>query len=178
MKRTLALIGLLVVGLLLLLDPDTGIVTATAEQVTQTSVVVASPTTTTGAPPAPDTSSTTTTTEAPPSSTTSSSTTATTTVDAPTTTEGTFTVVGESFDSPFGSFQVEIVVEDGLLVDVVTLEEPPDRRSQRINDQVIPIYEEDAISTQSSDFDVISGATVTWEAWGASLESALFEAGV
>jgi len=178
MKRTLALIGLLVVGLLLLLDPDTGIVTATAEQVTQTSVVVASPTATTGAPPAPDTSSTTTTTEAPPSSTTSSSTTATTTVDAPTTTEGTFTVVGESFDSPFGSFQVEIVVEDGLLVDVVTLEEPPDRRSQRINDQVIPIYEEDAISTQSSDFDVISGATVTWEAWGASLESALFEAGV
>jgi uncharacterized protein with FMN-binding domain len=177
MKRTLALIGLLVVGLLLLFDPDTGIVTATAEQTTQTSVVVASPTTT-GAPPVPDTSSTTTTTEARPPSTELSSTTTTTAVDAPTTTEGTFTVIGEPVDSPFGSFQVEIVVEDGLLVDVVTIEEPPDRRSQRINDYVIPIYEEEAISAQSSDFDVISGATVTWEAWGASLESALFEAGV
>lgn len=178
MKRTLALIGLLVVGLLLLFDPDTGIVTATAEQATQTSVVVASPTTTTGAPPAPDSSSTTTTTEARPSSTTSSSTTTITTIDAPTTSEGTYTVIGEPVDSPFGSFQVEIVIENGFLVDVVTLEEPPDRRSQRINNQVIPIYEEEAISAQSSDFDVISGATVTWEAWGASLESALFEAGV
>lgn len=177
MKRTLALIGLLVVGLLLLFDPDTGIVTATAEQTTQTSVVVVSPTTT-GAPPVPDTSSTTTTTDAHASSTTSSSTTTSTTVDPPTTTEGTVTVLGEPFDSPFGSFQVEVVIENGILIDVITVEEPPDRRSQRINDQVIPIYEEEAISAQSSDFDIISGATVTWEAWGASLESALFEAGV
>jgi len=180
MKRTLALVGLLVIGLLLLLDPDTGIVTATAQQSTQTSAVVASPTTTTtGAPPSPDTSSATTTTEPGESSTTSSTTTAsssTTTTTA--TSDGTFSIIGEAVASPFGFFQVEVVFEDGVITDIVTLEEPPDRRSQRINDSVLPIYEEEAISAQSSDFDVISGATVTWEAWGASLESALYEAGV
>jgi uncharacterized protein with FMN-binding domain len=154
MKRTVALIGLLVVGLLLLFDPDTGIVTATADQTTRTSV------------------------ETPTSSTTSTSTTTSTTEAAPTTSEGSFTVLGEPITSPFGAFRVQVVVEDGLLVDIVTVDEPQDRRSQRINDYAIPIYEEEAISAQSSDFDVISGATVTWEAWGASLESALFEAGV
>jgi uncharacterized protein with FMN-binding domain len=173
MKRTLALVGLLVIGLLLLLDPDTGIVTATAQQTTQTSVVVASPTTTTGAPPPPETSPVTTTPEPPDSSTTSST---TTTPEA--TTGGAFSIIGEPVASPFGFFQVEVVFEDGVMTDIITLEEPPDRRSQRINDSVIPIYEEEAISAQSSDFDVISGATVTWEAWGASLESALYEAGV
>jgi len=172
MKRTLALVGLLVIGLLLLLDPDTGIVTATAQQTTQTSAVVASPTTTTtGAPPSPETSSATTTTEPGESSTTSSTTTTAIT-------DGSFSIIGEAVPSPFGFFQVEVVFEDGVITDIVTLEEPADRRSQRINDSVLPIYEEEAISAQSSDFDVISGATVTWEAWGASLESALYEAGV
>lgn len=168
MKRTLALIGLLVVGLLLLLNPDTGIVTAAMETTTSTAGVAAAPasTTTTGAPPEPETSSSTTTTRAPSTTSTTEATT------------GTFTVLGAPYDSPFGSFQVEIVVEDGVLVDVVTVDEPPDRRSQRINDQVIPIYTEDAISSQSADFDAISGATVTWATWGASLESALLEAGV
>ncbi|MGB9357192.1 MAG: FMN-binding protein [Acidimicrobiia bacterium] len=178
MKRTLALVGLLVIGLLLLLDPDTGIVTATAQESTQTSVVVASPTTTTGAPPPPETSSTTTTSEPGDSSTTSSTTATSTTTTTAATTGGTFSIIGEAVPSPFGFFQVEVVFEDGVMTDIVTLEEPPDRRSQRINDSVIPIYEEEAISAQSSDFDVISGATVTWEAWGASLESALYEAGV
>lgn len=174
MKRTLALLGLLVIGLLLLLDPDTGIVTATAQQSTQASVVVVSPTTTTGAPPTPETSSTTATTDPKESSSTTSST-ATTTSAA---NGGMFSIVGEPVASMFGFFQVEVVFEDGLITDIVTLQVPPDRRSRRINDSVIPIYEEEAISAQSSDFDVISGATVTWEAWGASLESALTEAGV
>lgn len=178
MKRTLALVGLLVIGLLLLLDPDTGIVTATAQQTTQTSAVVASPTTTTGAPPTPETSSTTTTSEPVESSPASSTTTTSSTTTVPASPEGSFTIVGEAVPSPFGFFQVEVVFEDGVMVDIVTLEEPPDRRSQRINDSVIPVYEEEAISVQSSDFDVISGATVTWESWGASLESALYEAGV
>lgn len=174
MKRTLALVGLLVMGLLLLLDPDTGIVTAAVESTTSTDAVAAAPssTATTGAPPVPETStsSTTTTTEPPETSTTSTT--------APITADGTTTIVGQPFDSPFGSFQVEVVIEDGVMVDIITVEEPPDRRSQRINDSVIPIYTEEAISSQSADFDAISGATVTWASWGASLESALFEAGV
>ncbi len=180
MKRTLALVGLLVVGLLLLFDPDTGIVTAAVESTTTTDVVAAAPatTTTTGAPPAPETSSSSssTTTEAATSSTTTPSTTSTTIVTD--STQGTFSVVGDAFDSPFGAFQVEIVIENGVMVDIITVEEPPDRRSQRINDSVIPIYTEDAISSQSADFDAISGATVTWDSWGASLETALIEAGV
>jgi uncharacterized protein with FMN-binding domain len=87
-------------------------------------------------------------------------------------------VLGDPYDSPFGSFQVEIVLEDGVMVDIITVEEPPDRHSRRINDAVIPIYTEEAISSQSADFDAISGATVTWASWGASLDSALLAAGV
>ena len=40
------------------------------------------------------------------------------------------------------------------------------------------MYTEEALRLQSSDFDVITGATVTWEKWGASLASALETAGL
>jgi uncharacterized protein with FMN-binding domain len=34
------------------------------------------------------------------------------------------------------------------------------------------------LELQSADFDAISGATVTWQAWGESLQTALEEAGI
>ena len=166
MKRTLSLIGLLVLGTMLLFNPDSGVV---ANVVPSALTTEAMPSTTTGEPPPTDTSgieSTPSTTVRPPSPTSS--------VAAP----STYSVLGAGVPSEFGVFQVEIVVEDGEMMDLITISEPNDRKSRRINDDVIPLYEEAVISTQSADIDVISGATVTWGAYTASIRSAMDEAGL
>ncbi|MFV9672961.1 MAG: FMN-binding protein [Acidimicrobiia bacterium] len=175
MKRTLSLIGLLVLGILLLFNPDTGLITAVAGDMTVTLPVAEEPSTamdqshwsatstTTGEPPPTDTP----TSEAPQLTTS-------TVIAAPA--DG--SVLGVSVPTQFGPFQVEIVIENGEMVDVITIEEPHDRKSEQINDYVIPLYEEDVISTQSADIDAISGATITWGAYTASVESAMIEAGI
>ena len=170
MKRTLSLAGLLVLGVMLLFNPDTGLVASAASA---TVIAEAMPSTTTGEPPPPTDASgtestqltTSTTTEPPPST-------------SPIATPATYSVLGDSVPSEFGEFQVEIVIEDGEMVDIITISEPGYRKSMRINDQVIPLYEEAVISTQSADIDAISGATVTWGAYTASVRSAMDEAGL
>lgn len=172
MKRVLALVGVLAVGLLLLFEPDTGALVV----LEQASEPAPASTTSTAAPPDPtsdDVATTTTETWVPET---------TTTVPSPTTTSASTgdaeSIVGEAVDSRFGYFQVEITVEDGTIVDMATLDEPGDRRSMRINETAIPIYTQQALELQSADFDAISGATVTWESWGASLASAIETAGL
>lgn len=180
MKRTLSLIGLLVLGILLLFNPDTGLITAVAGDMTVTLPAPAEPSMTTAQANQP---ATTTTSGEPPTvtstsealeSTTSTSPSTTTTISAPV--DG--TVLGASVPTEFGEFQVEIVIEGGVMVDVITLSEPGDRKSRQINDYVLPLYEEDVISIQSADVDAISGATVTWGAYTASVRSAMVEAGI
>jgi uncharacterized protein with FMN-binding domain len=169
MKRTLSLLGLLVMGAMLLFNPDTGLVASVAST---TVVAETMPSTTTGEPPPTDASDL-----------ESAHTTTSTTVESPSpttshTTPATYSVLGDGVPSEFGLFQVEIVIEDGEMVDIVTVSEPEDRKSRRINDDVIPLYEEAAISAQSADIDAISGATVTWGAYTASIRSAMDEAGL
>jgi uncharacterized protein with FMN-binding domain len=169
MKRTLGLLGLLVLGAMLLFNPDTGLVAAV---VPTTVVAEAMPSTTTGEPPPTDASGTGSSRKTPATATDSPPET------SPDATPATYSVLGSGVSSEFGVFQVEIVIEDGTMVDIITVSEPADRKSQRINDEVIPLYKEAAISTQSADIDAISGATVTWGAYTASVRSALDEAGL
>ena len=169
MKRTLSLLGLLVLGAMLLFNPNAGLVASVAPT---TVVAEAMPSTKTGEPPPTDASGL-----------GSAHTTPSTTVDSPSPTSSdtapaTYSVIGSGIPSEFGVFQVEIVIEDGEMVDIITVSEPGDRKSRRINDEVIPLYEEAAISTQSADIDAISGATVTWGAYTASIRSAMDEAGL
>jgi uncharacterized protein with FMN-binding domain len=168
MKRTLSLIGLLVLGAMLLFNPDTGLVASVAPT---PAVVEAMPSTTTGEPPPPDTSD----------DNPTSLTTLTPDPSSPTSsigTQATYSVLGAGVPSEFGVFQVEIVITDGEMVDIITISEPRDGKSRRINNEVIPLYEEAAISSQSADIDAISGATVTWGAYTASVRSAMEEAGL
>jgi len=175
MKRTLALAGLVFVGLMLFFTPNTGVV-AVAQQALG-GIDVTTTTTVTAAPPDPGT---TTTTGATPDTTASTGT--TTTTGATTTTtqppSQAVTVVGDAISSPYGPFQVQITVQDGTITDITTLEYPKDRRSQYINQQVLPYYTSAALDAQSTDFSGISGATITWRSWRASLESAIQTAGV
>lgn len=165
MKRVLALIGLIMVGTMLIADPNSGVVAVTALASTTSTP---QPTTTT-APPDPGGTD-------PDDSTTTTTEIVTTTTMLATGTDGVY--IGEAVFSRFGDFQVEITVQDGLMTSIATLQEPSDSKSARINDQVISIYTEQVLELQSSDFDAITGATVTWESWGASLDSALVQAGL
>lgn len=170
MKKTLSLVGLLFVGLMLLANPTTGILAAPdAEAV----VATAEPTSAISGDPPPDLSeddATTTTISQP--TTTIESATAAPQVEQTVS----YSVVGSVEDSKFGPFQVEVFFEDGAIVAVDTLQLPTDRKSTSINNSAVPLYEESVVEAQSADIDVISGATVTWSHYTASLQSALDEA--
>jgi uncharacterized protein with FMN-binding domain len=52
-----------------------------------------------------------------------------------------------------------------------------DFRSQAIDEQAVPILQQEALSAQSVNIDVVSGATYTSDAFAQSLQSALHKAG-
>lgn len=118
------------------------------------------------------------------STTTAQATGATTTTGAATTTTaatgtGTVEVTGPAIDTRYGPVQVSIVVQDGVLVDVVALQLPSgDRRDAQINAYAEPLLREMALQAQSANIDVVSGATFTSRGYAESLQAALDEAGM
>ena len=85
--------------------------------------------------------------------------------------------VGDSKNAYWGNVQVKAVIRGGQVADVQFLDYPKDRRtSQRINDYAMPYLQSEAIQAQSARVDIISGATLTSEAYVRSLQSALVKA--
>lgn len=173
MKKPLAWLGMIIVGATLTLNywrPKDVLLDATT--IAPTEQVAAAPSSS-NLPPS-------TTATLPPDSTLPvSSTTTTTEAPSPTTTTeaeppaDTLVVTGPTSPSRFGDFQVEITVTDGAIVDIVLVAEPADRRSRSINQQAVPVYRDRVLEAQSSNIDVISGATVTWIGYTDSLQGAL-----
>ncbi len=88
---------------------------------------------------------------------------------------GTYT--GPEADAQWGSVQVQAVIQNGKLTNVQILDYPSDRRtSQRINSQALPWLQQEAIQAQNANVDIISGATLTSEAFAQSLQVALTSA--
>jgi uncharacterized protein with FMN-binding domain len=86
--------------------------------------------------------------------------------------DGTFT--GPSADAYYGQVQVQAVVQNGQIVAIKVLQYPSDRRtSVAINRQALPMLRDEVISAQSPNVDIISGATLTSEAFIQSLTAAL-----
>ncbi len=84
------------------------------------------------------------------------------------------TVAGDAVDTRFGPVQVQITVADGAITAVDVLQVPmEDRHDQMINSRAVPVYNDEAVQAQSADIDVVSGATVTWEGYTRSLQSAI-----
>ena len=84
---------------------------------------------------------------------------------------------GDAFGTRYGDVQVQITVQSGKITDVNVLQVPwNDRHDQMINSQAVPIYNSEAVQTQSANIDVVSGATVTWEGYTQSLQSAIDKA--
>ena len=90
------------------------------------------------------------------------------------TTAAATTFAGDAVDTRFGPVQVQITVEDATITAVDVLQVPmEDRHDQMINSRAVPVYNEEAVQAQSADIDVVSGATVTWEGYTQSLQSAI-----
>jgi uncharacterized protein with FMN-binding domain len=67
-----------------------------------------------------------------------------------------------------------VVIQNGKIANIQFLDYPHDRRtSQEINTQVMPWLTQEAIQAQSANINIISGATLTSEAFANSLQSAL-----
>ncbi|MBN9250843.1 MAG: FMN-binding protein [Mesorhizobium sp.] len=90
-------------------------------------------------------------------------------------TDGTFT--GPVTDAYYGLIQMQASIQGGRLTALKVLKYPSDRRtSVRINRQALPMLRDEAISAQSANVDIISGATLTSRAFIQSLGGALKKA--
>jgi uncharacterized protein with FMN-binding domain len=84
---------------------------------------------------------------------------------------------GAVTDAFYGLVQVKAVIQQGKIADVQFLQYPNDRRTSiRINNIAMPYLVTEAIQAQSAEVDIISGATLTSEAFAQSLQSALSSA--
>ena len=89
--------------------------------------------------------------------------------------DGTYT--GSSADAYYGNVQVAATISGGKLTDVKFLQYPNSHQtSVIINQQAIPYLKQEAIQSQSSNVQIISGATFTSQAFQQSLQSALSQA--
>jgi uncharacterized protein with FMN-binding domain len=116
-----------------------------------------------------------------PSSTTPSSTTPPTTTP-PTTTAPTTTrsATGQTVDYTYGSLSVSVTVSGSRVtkVGIASLDDGGDFRSQSIDQQSIPILEQQALQAQSANIQGVSGASYTSAGFENSLQSALRKLGL
>lgn len=81
---------------------------------------------------------------------------------------------GPEIDAYYGLVQVQATIQNGQIASVNFLEYPQHRRtSQEINAQAMPYLQTEAMQAQSANVNIISGATLTSEAFIMSLQSAL-----
>lgn len=84
---------------------------------------------------------------------------------------------GPAADAYYGIIQIQALVQGGQLTALKVLKYPSDRRtSVSINRQALPMLRDEAISAQSANVDIISGATLTSRAFIQSLGGALKKA--
>jgi len=87
------------------------------------------------------------------------------------------TVTGQVVQTRFGSVQVQVTIAAGKITDVTALQLPSDRqRSAEISGIVEPMLRSEALTAQSAQIDLVSGATYTSDAYAQSLQSALDQA--
>jgi uncharacterized protein with FMN-binding domain len=87
------------------------------------------------------------------------------------------TVTGSLVQTRFGPVQVQVTIAGGKITDVTALQLPFDRqRSSQISGIVEPMLRSEALTAQSAQIDLISGATYTSDAYAQSLQSALDQA--
>ena len=87
------------------------------------------------------------------------------------------TYTGDAVSTRFGDVQVEVTVKDGRITESKVLQVPwSNGRDQEINTRAVPILNSETVDQQSSDIDMVSGATYTSQGYIDSLQSALDQA--
>ena len=137
----------------------------------------ASSTDSSGQEPADDTTTDDTTTSGTTSSGSSSSGSSSGSSGSTSTSSAAKTYAGDAVMTRYGNVQVQITVKDGKITAADVLQVPDnDRRDQMINSAAVPVYNQEAVSAQSAQIDVVSGATYTWDGYTQSLQSAIDQA--
>ena len=89
------------------------------------------------------------------------------------------TYTGDVVSTQWGPVQVQITVSGGRVTSADAVQVPTGNpRDEQINGYAVPVYESETVTAQSADIDAVSGATVTWQGYTGSLQSALDEAGL
>jgi uncharacterized protein with FMN-binding domain len=91
---------------------------------------------------------------------------------------GTETLTGPVVQSRYGNTQVQVTITNGQITSVTALQLPSGGRSGQISQYVQPILSSEALTAQSANIDIVSGATYTSEAYAQSLQAALDQAAV
>ena len=87
------------------------------------------------------------------------------------------TVTGQAVQTRFGTVQVQVTISAGKITDITALQLPNDRqRSAEISQIVEPMLKSEALTAQSAQIDLVSGATYTSDGYAQSLQSALDQA--
>jgi uncharacterized protein with FMN-binding domain len=94
------------------------------------------------------------------------------------TTTGTKTVTGTLIETRYGPVQVQVTVTNGKIATITATQLPSEGRSGRISDYAAPILSGEAMTAQSAQIDLVSGATYTSSAYEQSLQAALDQAGL
>ena len=91
--------------------------------------------------------------------------------------DGTYT--GTAANTQYGPVQVRATVSGGKLTDVTVVQVPDNGRYEdQIVTVALPILHSEALSKQSANIDIVSGATYTSQGYSQSLQSALDQAGL
>jgi uncharacterized protein with FMN-binding domain len=89
------------------------------------------------------------------------------------------TVTGEVARTQWGPVQVELTVSGATIAKVSVLQYPDGNGTdQQISNYALPILIQETMDAQSSQIDMVSGATYTSNGYLQSLQSALDQAGV
>ena len=87
------------------------------------------------------------------------------------------TYTGDSVQTRWGPVQVRITVVDGTITVSEAIVYPDGNHEDReINAFALPVLNQEAVTRQSADIDMVSGATVTSEGYLQSLQSAIDQA--
>ncbi len=96
----------------------------------------------------------------------------------PSTSTGTKVVTGDAADTRYGPVQLQVTFSGKKITNINVLQYPTESfRDQPINSYALPILNQEAMSAQSANIDVVSGATYTSDGYAQSLQSAIDKAG-
>lgn len=86
----------------------------------------------------------------------------------------TTTVTGSAVQTRYGTVQVEVTFSGTTITALKTLQSPDrDGRDIEINNQALPILQQEVLASQSANIDTVSGATYTSEGYIQSVQSAI-----